>query len=150
MEEIQNSINPDLMEYIKNKIPLLSDDQTPGLLINFYEIHELINEFYKKQIDDRIQLPDVNDGKPVIEYNEEAVSLIYEELCLGSDLYWNNYEAIAYCLNHHFPNTDLIDISDEEIIDKVRNLQNFLEKDIEPPEDIATAIITIWVEIYYN
>jgi len=129
-----NIISEQLIDYIiKERNDLIKKEAT-GLNISFDEIYDLLCRFY--------------DAVPV--KNEDLLLTIYIEICKKVPLHWNNYEAIAYCLNSLYPNSDLLEIEDDEVIEKVIALPNFADKEATPPEDIATAIITIWVEIYYN
>lgn len=129
-----NIISDKLIDFIINEKPDLIGRHDTGLNISSDEIYDLLCRFYS--------------AVPV--KNEDLLLTIYIGICKKVPLNWNNYEAIAYCLNSLYPNTDLLEIDDNEVIEKVIALPNFTDKETTPPEDIATAIITIWVEIYYD
>lgn len=132
--KITNIINDGLIDFIINRIDNIIFTESPGLNLRLSDIGFLIDEYYNSQI--RI--------------DEDVEHTVYTLICKKAPLCWQNYEALAYCLNSEYPNTDLIEIKDEEIIEMVKNLSNFIQSEVEPPEDIVTAILTIWIEIYYN
>ena len=63
------------------------------------------------------------------------------------NLYWDDYPAIAEELNIHFPEEDLLDIDDARLKELVGSLKNFKDNPDNPPEDILSAILTVWIRI---
>ena len=132
--KITNIINDGLIDFIINRIDNIIFPESPGLNLRLSDIGFLIDEYYSSHI--RI--------------DEDIEHTVYTLICKKTPLCWQNYEALAYCLNSEYPNTDLIEIKDEEVIEMVTKLPNFTQSEVEPPEDIVSAILTIWIEIYYN
>ncbi|HOJ18042.1 MAG TPA: Fe-S cluster assembly protein IscX [Ignavibacteriaceae bacterium] len=131
---MSNLISDEFLDYIISQKSDILPDGSPGVNLAFDEIYDFLCGFYN-----------TFPAK-----SERLLLSAYIGVCKKLPLSWNNYEALAFCLNSLYPNTDLLEISDEEVIQKVIALPNFTEANVPPPDDIATAIITIWVDIYYN
>jgi FeS assembly protein IscX len=60
---------------------------------------------------------------------------------------WNEYVLIAESLEEHYPDADLVLMTDDELVQLVRGLPGFSGKEQPPPEDILTAILAVWSQL---
>lgn len=62
-------------------------------------------------------------------------------------LHWNDYPAIAEALAVQFPDEDLLEIDDNRLKYLVGKLKNFSDEPDHPPEDMLSAILTVWIQL---
>lgn len=68
------------------------------------------------------------------------------KLAAIAPLNWNNYGTLAILLNQAYPDEDMIAISENRILDLVKNLPNFTDQS-EPDEGVIDSIIYTWISL---
>lgn len=89
-------------------------------------------------------------SKTGFEVDEQHINdlMAATELKLASiaPLNWNNYGTLAILLNQANPNEDMIAISEDRILELVKNLPNFTDQS-EPDEGVIDSIIYTWISL---
>lgn len=77
--------------------------------------------------------------------SNNANNTLFNKLSLIVDIYWDNYVIIARALSCLYPNEDLVNITDEELRERIINLANFKDTKYPKDKDYYTAILCNWV-----
>lgn len=62
-------------------------------------------------------------------------------------LTWEDYNQIAELLADKYADVDLINVTDEEVIEMVTSLDDFDDSPEPPDSDLIDAIINVWATI---
>ncbi len=77
--------------------------------------------------------------------SKDAINTLFNKLSLIVDIYWDNYAIIARALNSLYPNEDLVNITNKDLLEKIINLPNFKDTKHPKDDDYYTAILNTWI-----
>jgi len=117
------------MDKLQTLLAKIYNSKSPDFVTDDYNaVNELL--IYYKIPEDRYEL-----------------ELLFDKVALFYDFNWDNYVIAARILNQKFPNVDLINVTNDQIINMVITQPNFKDSSLPKDDDYITAIITIWAEL---
>lgn len=60
---------------------------------------------------------------------------------------WEDYDKIAEALAEKYTGVDLVNVTDDEVIEMVHSLENFTGEDQPSDPDLIDAIVNVWAQI---
>ncbi|MDD3875717.1 MAG: hypothetical protein PHT69_03795 [Bacteroidales bacterium] len=127
----KETIITDICQKIITENPNILPPDKAGISLDFNLLAESVKNFH-----------------PEIEPTQDLLQEVELCLCKMLKLNLNNYAAIALCLNDAYPNADLVNITDKEVIELIKKMPNIEKSNLNLfDKDTIDAIIYVWIEL---
>lgn len=131
--------------------PMSPDEQIIKLLTNLIMVH--YSHFFPSSYPDiPLNITMIRDvaakaSVDISEYkDDELIKLVEIKLAQSVTLNWNNYGSLALLLHELYPNEDLLALSEQKVIQYIKNLPNFNDP-LTPDYELINSLIYTWMSM---